>query len=103
VDEAIQGRQDAAMPYAAGSRIVQSASVVYSEHDAGALLLDVTADRRVLLDAFGGRVWVALGDAPTLAELFACLQDDGTPAERLAEDVTRLLARWRDQGLIRWR
>ena len=91
------------MPYDAGSRIVQSASVVYSEHDAGALLLDVAAGRRVLLDAFGRRVWVALGDALTLVELFACLRDDGTPAERLAEDVTRLLARWRAQGLIRWR
>jgi hypothetical protein len=44
-----------------------------------------------------------LADQPTLAALVARVSDDGTSAERLAEDVTRLLARWRAMGAITWR
>ena len=61
------------------------------------------AGRRITLDAFGRRVWLALTDGPSLAELLVRLRDDDTPTERLAEDVTRLLARWSAGALIIWR
>jgi hypothetical protein len=31
------------------------------------------------------------------------LRDEGTRAEQLAEDVTRLLAQWCEKGVIAWR
>lgn len=86
-----------------GVRITQSPEVVFSPHGEGALLLDTASGRRITLDPFGRVVWESLVDAPTLPELLLRLRDESTPAERLAEDVSRLLARWRAQGLIRWR
>ena len=93
----------AVRPLPRGSRIDQSGGVVACPRDGGLLLIDVGAGRRIALDPFGQRVWTALTDRPTLALLLARLRDDDTPVERLAEDVTRLLARWRAWGVITWR
>jgi hypothetical protein len=35
--------------------------------------------------------------------LVASLHEEGMRADRLAEDVSRLLARWERQGLVDWR
>jgi hypothetical protein len=96
-------RVSSALARPVGSLIVRSPKVVYSDRDDGALLLDVSSGRRISLDAFGRALWTSLDDSPTLSELLVRLRDDGMPAERLAEDITPLLARWRAQGLIRWR
>jgi hypothetical protein len=69
----------------------------------GLVLLDMGAGRRITLDGFGRRVWLGLVDHPSLGALVARLRDEDTPAERLAEDVTRLLARWGARDLIIWR
>jgi hypothetical protein len=68
----------------------------------GHVIIDIAGGRRLTLDQLGHRVWAALGDRPTLAALIAGLREDGGSAERLAEDVTRLLARWRAIGVISW-
>jgi hypothetical protein len=86
-----------------GSRLTQAPGVVTCPQSDDVLLLDMGAGRRVTLDGFGGRVWRALADGPSLAALLARLRDDDMPAARLAEDVTRLLARWSARDLILWR
>jgi hypothetical protein len=86
-----------------GSRIVQSSGVVSCPRPDGTVLVDVGAGRRITLDLFGSHVWMQLADQPTLPALIALLRDDGSSAERLAEDVTRLLARWDASGVITWR
>jgi hypothetical protein len=63
----------------------------------------VGAGRRITLDRFGSHVWMQLADQPTLPALVARLRDAGASAERIAEDVTRLLAWWRAMGVIAWR
>jgi hypothetical protein len=68
----------------------------------GNVIIGVAGGRRLTLDQLGLRVWTALGARPTLAALIAGLREDGGSAERLAEDVTRLLARWRAIGVISW-
>lgn len=90
-------------PLARGGRIEQSSRVVACPRDDGLLLIDAGAGRRIALDPFGHRVWTALADRPTLALLLTRLRDDDTPAERLAEDVAQLLARWRAWRVIMWR
>jgi hypothetical protein len=67
------------------------------------MLVDMSSGRRTRLDHFGGRLWQALASQPALPALVASLHDEGTSAERLAEDVMRLLARWQAQGMIEWR
>ena len=67
------------------------------------LLLDMGQGRRITLDLFGSRLWSELRQEPTLGSLLTALRDDGGSSERLAEDVTRLLARWRAGGVITWR
>lgn len=86
-----------------GSRIAQAGHVASSATADGAVLVDASTGRRTRLDHFGGRVWRALSSQPTLPVLVASLRDEGASAERLAEDVTRLLARWNAQGLVEWR
>jgi hypothetical protein len=93
------GRLDAP----SGDRIAQAEHVASSASGDGAVLVDMRTGRRTRLDHFGSRVWRVLSSQPTLASLVAALRDDGTGAERLAEDVTRLLARWLTQGLVEWR
>jgi hypothetical protein len=90
-------------PESRGSRIVQTVAVIAVPRDDGTVLLDVGQGRRINLDGFGARVWSALGAQPSLPALITGLRDDGTPTQRLAEDVTRLLARWRASGIITWR
>jgi hypothetical protein len=90
-------------PLPRGSRLAQATGVVTCPRHDGATLLDMGAGRRLTLDEFGGRVWRALADGPSLAALLTRLRDDDVPADRLAEDVTRLLARWSARDLIIWR
>jgi len=85
-----------------GSRIAASPAVVDCPRPGGALLLDVGQGRRITLDFFGSRLWSELQQEPTLATLLTVLRDDGASTERLAEDVARLLARWRAGGVITW-
>ncbi|MFL5608843.1 MAG: PqqD family protein [Gemmatimonadaceae bacterium] len=66
------------------------------------VIIDVAGGRCLTLDQFGYRLWTALGDRPTLAALLVGLREDAGSAEQLAEDVTRLLARWRAIGVISW-
>jgi hypothetical protein len=86
-----------------GGRIVQSQRVAAVVRDRDAVLVDVDGGRRITLDAFGTRVWQLLAHQPTLPALVERLRDDGVGAERLADDVVRLLARWREMGVIAWR
>jgi hypothetical protein len=88
---------------ARGGRIMQCSAVVAAPRGTDALLLNVNGGRRMTLDVFGSRVWFALDVEPTLPALVTRLMDEGPPAQRVAEDVTRLLARWRADGLITWR
>jgi hypothetical protein len=66
------------------------------------VIIDVAGGRRLTLDQFGYRLWIALGERPTLAALLMGLREEAGSAEQLAEDVTRLLARWRAIGVISW-
>jgi hypothetical protein len=84
------------------ARVARSSTVVWCAHADGLVRIDVRGGRRLTLDGFGRRVWTALGRQPTLAQLIVDLRADGGSVERLAEDVTRLLARWRADGVIRW-
>ena len=86
-----------------GGRIVPSARVVPMAQVGGIELLDLHAGHRVTLDAFGRKVWALLADQPALPLLVERLRDEATRADLLAEDVTRLLARWLELGLIGWR
>lgn len=86
-----------------GSRIMPAPGAVPCVRDDGLVLLHMPEGRRVTLDAFGRRIWQALATGPSLAALVALVRDDDTPAERLAEDVTGLLARWSARDLIIWR
>jgi hypothetical protein len=86
-----------------GGRIAQSGLVAPIACADGIVLVDVSGGRRITLDAFGSRVWELLAGEPTLPVLVEGLRDDGTRAERLADDVVRLLARWREMGVITWR
>ena len=99
-------RQEAlAMPPAThvpGSRVAQAGHVAASALADGAVLVDGHTGRRTRVDHFGRRLWEALSCQPTLPSLMESLRDDATPVERLAEDVTRLLARWQRQALVHW-
>jgi hypothetical protein len=86
-----------------GSRILPAPGAVTCSQDDGLVLLDMTEGRRMTLDGFGRRVWQALADGPSLGALLVRVRDDDAPAERLAEDVARLLARWSAGDLIIWR
>ena len=86
-----------------GGRIVQSARVVPMEQAGSIVLVDLNAGQRVTLDAFGRKVWALLADQPSLPLLMEWLRDGTTRADLLAEDLTRLLARWLELGLIAWR
>lgn len=86
-----------------GSRIAQAVHVASSANVDGAVIVDGQTGRRTRLDHFGSRLWQALASQPALPTLVASLRDEGTSAERLAEDVTRLLARWQAQRMIEWR
>jgi hypothetical protein len=88
--------------YVPGSRIAQAGHVASSPDGDGAVLVDMSTGRRTRLDHFGSRVWQALASHPTLPLLVASLRDEGTAAERLAENATRLLTQWRVQGLVEW-
>jgi hypothetical protein len=85
------------------SVLVRARSVVACPRSDGALLLDMAGGTRIVLDQFGSRVWSALAEQPTLAALLTRLCVDGISVQRLAEDVTQLLARWRAGGVISWR
>lgn len=85
-----------------GSRIAQSGGVLSCPRTDGTTLVEVDGGRPLPLDPFGSRVWMWLADQPTLPALIVHLRDDGASVERLAEDVTRLLARWRAMGVITW-
>lgn len=85
-----------------GSRIVPAPRAVACPQGEALVLLDVAGGRRVTLDEFGRRVWQALADGPSLTTLLARVRDDDASVERLAEDVTRLLARWSAGALIVW-
>ena len=85
-----------------GRRIAQAGNVAASALADGAVLVDGRSGRRTRVDHFGRRLWEALSCQPNLPSLMDSLRDDATPAERLAEDVTRLLARWCRQGLLHW-
>jgi hypothetical protein len=86
-----------------GSRIAQSHLVVPIVHAGRTILIDMNGGHRIALDAFGNRVWQSLADQPTLPVLIERLRDEGTRAERIAEDVVRLLAKWREESVIAWR
>jgi hypothetical protein len=86
-----------------GSRIAQAGHVASSASADGGVLVDPRSGRRTRLDHFGSRVWQSLSPQPTLPSLVTSLRDEGLSVERLVEDVTRLLARWRLQGLVEWR
>jgi hypothetical protein len=85
------------------SVVVPASSVVACPRPGGVVLIDMAGGKRIVLDQFGSRVWSALAEQPTLAALLTRLRVDGTLAQRLAEDVTQLLARWRAGGVISWR
>lgn len=78
------GRTPAVLPR--GSRIARSGAEV-----------------RTPPDALAGRVWALLAEQPTLPVLVERLRGDDVRPEQLAEDVTRLLARWHAMGAIAWR
>ena len=84
-------------------RIVASGTVVPLERSESVVLVGMMSGQRITLDDFGRRVWVALETEPTLALLVEELRDGRLRADRLAEDVVRLLARWRSLGVIAWR
>ena len=86
-----------------GGRIVPSARVVPMEHAGGIVLVDLNAGHRITLDAFGRKVWPLLADQPSLPLVVERLRDEATRADLLAEDLTRMLARWLELGLIAWR
>jgi len=86
-----------------GSRITQARHVASSGSLDGSVILDMSTGRRTRLEHLGSRLLRALSSQPTLPALVIALRDEGTSAERLAEDVTRLLARWQTQGMIDWR
>ena len=96
------GNEMSDAPKPLGSRIVRSATVVCSRTDR-TVLVDLGTGWRTTLDDFGSWVWMQLDEQPTLAVLVMRLRDDGMLAERLAEDVARLLARWRATRMITWR
>lgn len=85
-----------------GSRITPAGHVAASALADGAVLVDGRTGRRTRVDHFGRRLWDALSCQPTLPSLMESLRDEAMPPERLAEDVTRLLARWQRQGLVHW-
>jgi hypothetical protein len=97
------GKSSGSTRWPRGSRIVRCADVVACTRAEGTVLVDVGAGRRVTLDWFGDEVWMQLADQPTLPELVARLCRADASAERIAEDVTRLLAWWRGMGVITWR
>lgn len=86
-----------------GSRIVASGAGVPVEGSDRLVLVGMAVGQRITLDAFGRRVWALLGKEPTLPFLIEALRDGQVRADRLAEDVTRLLARWQSLGVIAWR
>jgi hypothetical protein len=86
-----------------GSRIAPSARVAPVERADGIVLVDVSGGQRITLDAFGSNVWRLLADQPTLPLLLERLRDEHTRADRVAEDVARLLMRWLELGVIAWR
>jgi hypothetical protein len=86
-----------------GSRIAQTRHVASSASVDGSVIVDMSTGRRTRIEHLGSRLLQALSSQPTLPALVIALRDEGTSAERLAEDVTRLLARWQTQGMIDWR
>jgi hypothetical protein len=66
-------------------------------------LIELSGGRRITLQRFGARVWTLLVDRPTLPILLERLRRDGGRPEQIAEDTTRLLAHWRQRGMIEWR
>lgn len=86
-----------------GSRIAPRTTVVAGVTAGRLALVDLGGGRRITLDAFGSRVWTLLTDHPTLPILLERLRRDGGRPEQIAEDTTRLLAHWRQRGLLAWR
>lgn len=86
-----------------GSRIAPAGHVASAANTTGTVLLDMRTGRRTELDHFGSRVWHILSSQPSMPSLVVSLRDEGMSAERLAEDVARLVARWQTHGMIEWR
>ncbi len=70
--------------------------------DGRTVLLDVRAGRYFALDGAGARIWAHLEEGCGAAEIEERLADEfDAPRPVLAADLTALLVRLRQQGLIR--
>jgi hypothetical protein len=78
------------------ARLVPSRAIIEIVHEGTTVLVDVATGRRYTLDDVGRRVWAALAEQPTHAQLRTHLQR-GAP---LDADLDALLARWLGEGLL---
>lgn len=82
-------------------QIVISESVVSAALDEEVILLNVETGIYFGLDAIGTRIWSALEQGATEAEIFAqLLEEYEVEAEQLRADIAGFLASLREQGLV---
>lgn len=86
-----------------GSRIARSPVTTPATRAGQIVLVDANGIDRITLDVLGRRVWQRLADEPTLPALIESLRDERIRIDLIAEEVVRLLVRWREANVIAWR
>lgn len=84
-------------------KIEISEDVLFQEVSGETVLLDLNSEQYFGLDAVGTRVWQLIGaGASADAVVDTLLQEYEVSRSTLASDVTELLDRLAEAGLIRW-
>jgi len=98
-------RTRGASPDATHGRLRQSPTVLATAQGEELVLLDLQGERYYTLNAVGSRVWTLLADGATRAEIVAAIRQEydmpaGREGDPIEGDVTRLLARLLEAGLV---
>lgn len=90
------------MSLAIPARIQISPQVIFQELDGEEVLLDLATERYYGLNDVGARMWQLLAESGDTAAVRArMLEEYAVPAETLERDLSALILRLLDAGLIR--
>lgn len=90
------------MTVAFDKRVVSSPRVLFKDVAGEAVLLDLDTETYFGLDEVGARCWQLLTVAPSVAAVLdALLEEYDVPADKLRDDLGRLVDDLVEQGLLR--
>jgi hypothetical protein len=93
------------MPDIRSSQLRRAPHVLATAQGEEVVLLDTSRERYYTLNAIGARVWELLERSTTFGELVSAIRAEydapsGSDADRVEEDVARLLTQLRTAGLL---